>query len=100
MPQQLEAMMIEDAIEIAPRASEEIIGADHARALFDQALAKMRTEKSSSASHQHAILKMHSDKLPVNRALGSALRERGEWDRGHAADRTMPRFGLKYARIA
>src|ERR1700722_13131223 len=93
-------MMIEDAIEIAPRACEEIIGADDACPLFDQALAKVRAEKSSSAGHQHASLKMHREKLRVNRALGSALRDRGAWDRGYAADRTMPSYGLIYALIA
>ena len=46
MPQQLEAMMIEDAVQIAPSTREKIIGANYACALFNQTFAKVRTKKS------------------------------------------------------
>ena len=64
MPHQLEAVVIEHGVDIAPRAGEIIVGADDARALRQQPLAQMRTEKAGAAGHQHTGFKMHRRPLP------------------------------------
>ena len=56
---QLEAMVIERCVDIAPRAGEIVVDADDAGALFQQPLAQVRAEKSGAAGYQHAGFKMH-----------------------------------------
>ena len=50
--EQLETLVIEQVLDIAPRTGEEIIGAKHIGAFRQQALAKMRAEEAGSAGHE------------------------------------------------
>jgi len=59
MTGQLEAMMVEHAVDIAPGAGEIIIGADNAGAALEQALAQVRAEKPGAPGHQHAFFQVH-----------------------------------------
>ena len=53
---ELEALVIEQMLDIAPGAGEEIVEADDFRALRQQALAQMRAEKTGATGHQNALL--------------------------------------------
>ena len=64
---QIEAVVIDHAIDVAACAGEIVIDADDIGAVFKQTLAKMRAEKSGAASHNHAGFEMHSQ-LPLERS--------------------------------
>jgi hypothetical protein len=53
-------MVLEHSIDIAPCTSEVIIDADDIGALFEQALAEMRAEKSGPSSNEDASFEVHS----------------------------------------
>ena len=59
MADQLEALVVEQMLDVAPRAGEEIVEADDLRALRQQALAEMRAEKAGAAGDQNTLLQMH-----------------------------------------
>jgi hypothetical protein len=50
VPDHLETVMIEHALDVAPCAGEIIVDANDVGTLLEQALAKMRAEKSSTSS--------------------------------------------------
>jgi hypothetical protein len=52
-------VMVDDGVDIAPRAGEIIVGANHARALRQEPLAQMRPEEAGSSGHQYAGFKVH-----------------------------------------
>ena len=59
MTDQIEAMVVDHAIDVAAGAGEKVIDADDIGAVFEQALAQMRAEKSGAAGHNHAGFEMH-----------------------------------------
>ena len=59
MPDQIEAVVVDDAIDVAPGAGEKVIDADEVGAVFEQALAQMRAEKTGTAGHNHTRFEMH-----------------------------------------
>ena len=64
---QIEAVVIDHAIDIAARAGEIIVDADDVGPIFEQTLAKMRAEKTGASSHNHACFEMHA-RPPLNAA--------------------------------
>jgi hypothetical protein len=46
---ELELLAVEQVLDIPPSAGEKIVDANHVSALLDQALGKMRPEKTSAA---------------------------------------------------
>jgi hypothetical protein len=57
---QLETRMTEQVLDIAARAGEEIVDAEHFIAVGEQAVARMRAEKAGPAGHQHPFGKVLS----------------------------------------
>ena len=57
--QKLEAFVIEEMLDIAARAGEEIIHAEDLLPPRQQLLAKMRAQKPRASGHQNPPLKMH-----------------------------------------
>ena len=56
---QLEARVPDQMLDIASRAGEEIVGAEHLVAARQQTLAKMRAEKASAAGDENSLVRMH-----------------------------------------
>ena len=56
---ELKAFVIEQMLDVATHASEEIVEANDFRTFFQQPFAQMRAEKPGSTCHQNALLKMH-----------------------------------------
>ena len=56
---QFEVLVVKEMLDIAARAGEEIVDADNVRAVRQQALAEMRTEKAGAAGDQYAFFEMH-----------------------------------------
>ena len=56
--QQLEALMIEEVLNVVPRSSEEIVDAQHLAAKLQKSLAEMRTEKSCSTGNENSSFEM------------------------------------------
>jgi hypothetical protein len=61
---QIEAVVVDYAIDIAPGAGEEVIDADEVGAVLEQALAQMRAEKTGTAGHNHTGFEMHRPPPP------------------------------------
>ena len=59
MADQIEAVVVDDAIDVAAGAGEKVIDADQVGAVREQALAQMRAEKSGAAGHNHPGFEMH-----------------------------------------
>ena len=59
MADQLEALVIEQVLDVAAGAGEEIVDADDIGALGQQALAQMRAEEAGAAGDQNALFEMH-----------------------------------------
>jgi hypothetical protein len=59
-------VVVDDAIDVAPGAGEKVIDTDEVGAVFEQALAQMRAEKSGTAGHNHTGFEMHIQ-LPLER---------------------------------
>jgi len=60
VPNKLEPMMVEHMINVALRASEEIVDAYDVPTISEQSLTEMRTEKAGSPGNQYARFKMHT----------------------------------------
>jgi hypothetical protein len=60
---EIEAVVVDDPIDVAAGTGEKVIDADEVGAVFEQALAQMRAEKSGTAGHNHACFKMHYQQL-------------------------------------
>jgi hypothetical protein len=82
-------VVVDHAIDVAARAGEEVINADEDGAVLEQALAKMRAEKSGAAGHNHAGFEMHIPQ-PLER-----VRNQFAADRSDAA--ASPLRGRTYA---
>ena len=65
---QIEAMVVDDAIDVAAGAGEKVIDTDDIGAVLEQALAQVRAEKSGTAGHNHAGFEMHSQQ-PLKRSV-------------------------------
>jgi hypothetical protein len=63
VPNKLEPMMVEQMINVALRASEEIVDAYDVPTISEQSLTEMRAEKASSAGNQYASFKMHTQEF-------------------------------------
>jgi hypothetical protein len=63
VPNKFEPMMVEQMINVALRASEEIVQANDIPTISEQSLTEMRTEKAGSASNQYASFKMHTQEF-------------------------------------
>ena len=72
---QLEIVVVEQVIDIAPRAGEIIVDAQHAGAALEQAVAKVRAEKSGAPGHQHACFEMHTRNSQKLQGADGMLRE-------------------------
>jgi hypothetical protein len=57
--QQFEMLMAEQMLDIAARAGEEVIDAQHLAARLQQPFAEMRSEKSGPTGDQDPAFKMH-----------------------------------------
>ena len=86
---QLEAVVIDHAIDVAACAGEKIIDADDVGAVLEQALAKMRAEKSGAAGHKHAGFEMHIPQ-PLERVRNQFAADRSD-------DAASPLRGRTYA---
>src|SRR5262249_3642865 len=60
VPNKLEPMMVEQMINVALRASEEIVDAYDVPTISEQSLTEMRAEKAGSPGNQYACFKMHT----------------------------------------
>ena len=67
MPDQFEVLVLKQMLDIAARASEEIVDADDDRSAGQQALAEMGAEKPSTAGNDHPFFEMHISRLPRHR---------------------------------
>ena len=56
---EVEVLVLDEMLDVAPRAGEEIIDAQHIGAFPQQPLAKMRAEEARASGDQHARFKMH-----------------------------------------
>ena len=56
---ELKAFVIEQMLDVATHASEEIVETNDLRTFFQQPFAQMRAEKPGSTCHQNTLLKMH-----------------------------------------
>lgn len=56
---ELEVVVIEQVVDIAFRAGEEVVDANDVRAIREQAIAEVRAEEAGAASNQYARFKMH-----------------------------------------
>jgi hypothetical protein len=52
---QLETPVVEQMLDIAPCAGEEIVHAKHFRSVFQQTVAEVRTKKSRTSGHQYSL---------------------------------------------
>jgi hypothetical protein len=64
MADQLEMLVVEQMLDVAARAAEEVVDADDVGAALQQPVAQMRAEEPCTASHQDALLKMHRGAVP------------------------------------
>src|SRR5262249_18594583 len=60
-----EPMMVEQTINIALRASEEIVDAYDVSTISEQSLTEMRAKKAGSPGNQYARFKMHTPEFPL-----------------------------------
>ena len=58
--QQLEALVIEQMLDVVPCAGEEIVDAEHLAAALQQPFGEMRAEKAGSAGNENSSLEMHT----------------------------------------
>jgi len=58
MAQQIEALMAQKMFDIAPRAGEEIVHAQHFMAARQQGLAQEGADKAGAAGHQNALFQI------------------------------------------
>jgi hypothetical protein len=63
VPNKLEPMMVDQMIDVALRASEEIVDAYDVPTISEQSLTEMRAEKAGSAGNQYASFKMHTQEF-------------------------------------
>src|SRR5438477_11499143 len=61
---QIEAVVVDHAIDVAACAGEKVIAADEVGAILEQTLAQMRAEKSGTAGHNYTGFEMHSPTPP------------------------------------
>jgi hypothetical protein len=66
---QLKPMVIEQMIDVAPRAGEEVIDAYDDSAIRQQPLAEVRTEEASPPGNHYPCFKMHVLAIPLNCAI-------------------------------
>ena len=59
MANELKAFVIEQMLDVATYASEEIVEANDLGTFFQQPFAQMRAEKPRPTSHKNALLQMH-----------------------------------------
>src|SRR5262249_29287860 len=85
MPNQLESAVVEQGFDIAPRTGEKIVDTEDFRPLRDQALAKMRAQKTGTPCHQHAYFEVPKRSPPCARSPAS----RGRDHRGAACASAM-----------
>ena len=60
MANELKAFVIEQMLDVATHASEEIVEADDLRTFCQQPFAQMRAEKAGATGHKNALLQMHN----------------------------------------
>lgn len=53
MPEQLESMMVEEMLDFAAMAGEEVVDAQNLVAFFDETVAEMAAEKAGSSRYEH-----------------------------------------------
>jgi hypothetical protein len=66
VPNKLEPMMVEQMINVALRASEEIVDTYDVPTISEQSLTEMRAEKAGSPGNQYACFKMHTPEFPLD----------------------------------
>jgi hypothetical protein len=59
---EIEAVVADDAIDVASCPGEKVVDADEVSAVLEQALAQMRAEKPGAPGHNHACFEMHVQK--------------------------------------
>ena len=67
MADELEVLLADQMLDVAPRAGEKIVDADDFGALREQPVAQMRAEEAGAAGHHDALLQMHEPKTPARR---------------------------------
>jgi hypothetical protein len=73
VPNKLEPMMVEHMINVALRASEEIVDAYDVPTISEQPLTEIRAEKAGSPGNQYACFKMHTPEFPLDYATTIGL---------------------------
>jgi hypothetical protein len=66
---ELELVVIEQMVDIALRAGEEVVDANDVRALREQAIAEVRAEEAGAPGNQYARFKRHVPQLPQFRKI-------------------------------
>jgi hypothetical protein len=69
MTNKLKPTVVEQMIDVALRAGEEIIDANDVRAACEQAIKEMRAEEASTPGNQYAHFKIHVPAIPLNYAI-------------------------------
>src|SRR5262249_8852848 len=75
VPNKLEPMMVEQLINVALRASEEIVDTYDVPTISEQSLTEMRAEKAGSPGNQYACFKMHTPEFPLDCPITRAILE-------------------------
>ena len=58
--QQLEALVIEEVLDVASRAGKEIVDAEHLAAALEQPVGEVRPEEAGATRNKNSSLEMHT----------------------------------------